>query len=275
MDIRLETIGIEISGVRLDGTILMPAREFPGVLFVHGWGGSQVHDLARAKEAAGLGCVCLTLDLRGHEGDPAGLASVSRPQNLADVVAAYDWLADQPNVDRGAIAVVGVSSGGYLAALLTPLRRVRWLALRSPAIYKDADWEKPKLELHRDPDLAEYRRRRLAAEDNRVLQACAAFDGDVLLVEAEHDPIVPHPVMENYRIAFSNVHSITTRIVAGADHGFTGKTAQREYTTVLIKWLTEMITGARSSVAAERVQTHKRNLPPGRRAAKARAPGDA
>jgi len=55
MDIRLETIGIAVDGATLDGTMLMPAREFPGVLFVHGWGGSQVHALARAREAAGRG----------------------------------------------------------------------------------------------------------------------------------------------------------------------------------------------------------------------------
>jgi dienelactone hydrolase len=274
MDIRLETIRIGVDDTALDGTMLMPAREFPGVLFVHGWGGSQVHDLTRAREAAGLGCVCVTVDLRGHAGDSVEIARVSRAQNLADVVAAYDWLAGQVNVDKDAIAVVGVSYGGYLAALLTSLRRVRWLALRSPAIYKDADWESPKLKLNRDPELAAYRRRRLAAGDNRVLQACAAFGGDVLLVEAEHDEIVPHPVVENYQAAFAKVHSITARVVADADHGFSDKVAQREYTSVLIKWLTEMITGARSSVAAKKVQTHKRNLPPGKREA-AQGPGDA
>lgn len=274
MDIRLETIGIGVDGATLAGTMLMPAREFPGVLFVHGWGGSQVHDLARAKEAAGLGCVCVTLDLRGHASDSAEIARVSRAQNLADVVAAYDWLAGQADVDKDAIAVVGVSYGGYLGALLTSLRRVRWLALRSPAIYKDADWESPKLELNRDPDLAAYRRRRLAAGDNRVLQACAAFTGDVLLVEAEHDEVVPHPVVENYQAAFTKVHSITARVVTEADHGFSGKAAQREYTGVLIKWLTEMITGARSSVAAKKVQSHKQNLPPEKRAT-VQAPADA
>ncbi len=274
MDIRLETIGIRVDSATLEGTLLMPAREFPGVLFVHGWGGSQVHDLARAKEAAGLGCVCVTLDLRGHASDSAEIATVSRAQNLADVVAAYDWLTSQPSVDKEAIAVIGVSYGGYLAALLTSLRRVRWLALRSPAIYKDADWEKPKRELHRDPDLPAYRRRRIAPGDNRALQACTAFGGDVLLVEAEHDDVVPHAVVENYQAAFAKVHSLTARVVAEADHGFSGKGEQREYTNVLIKWLTEMIVGARATVAAKKVQTHKQNLPPGKRD-QGSSPGDA
>ena len=274
MDIRLETIGIEIDDAMLDGTVLMPAREFPGVLFVHGWGGSQVHDLGRAKEAAGVGCVCLTLDLRGHAGDTAAAARASRADNLADVVAAYDWLANRSDVDKEAVAVVGISYGGYLAALLTSLRPVRWLALRSPALYKDEEWERPKLDLHRDADLPAYRRRRLAPADNRVLQACAAFGGDVLLIEAEHDEILPHAVAENYLAAFVKAHSITARVVTEADHGFSGKTAQREYTDMLIKWLTEMITGARSTVAAKKVRSHRNNLPPGQRSA-ARSSGDA
>lgn len=271
MDIQLEKIHVAVEDAHLDGTLLMPAHEWPGVLFVHGWGGSQVHDLARAKEAAGLGCVCVTVDLRGHGSDIAEAARVSRAQNLADIVSAYDWLALRPGVDRDSIAVVGISYGGYLAALLTSLRLVRWLALRSPALYKDEHWDRPKLELHRDPDLRNYRRGRVEVGENRALQACAAFGGDVLLVEAGHDDVVPHAVTENYLAAFARAHSITTRRMADADHGFSGKAAQREYTDVFIKWLTEMVTGARSSVAAKKVKTHKLDLD----ASAAAQPGDA
>lgn len=260
MDIRLEKVRIGSDEAALGGTVLMPVREFPGVLFAHGWGGSQVHDLARAQEAAGLGCVCVTFDLRGHAADAREYATVTRAQNLADLVAAYDWLAGQPNVDAEAIGVVGISYGGYLATLLTSRRRVHWLALRSPAIYKDADWEHPKLALHQDPDLPAFRRRRIALGDNRALQACAAFTGDVLIVEAGHDEVVPHAVIENYVAAFAKARSLTVRIVADADHGFSAKAMQRDYTRVLLKWLTEMITGERASAATKKVESHKKDM---------------
>src|SRR5215471_9485846 len=136
MQIKLDEVRID-TAEPLDGTLMAPARALPGVLFVHGWGGSQGQDLARAREAAGLGSVCLTFDLRGHEGDVELARTVTRAQNLDDLVGAYDWLAGQPNVDAAAIAVVGVSYGAYLAAILTSLRAVRWLSLRSPAIYAD------------------------------------------------------------------------------------------------------------------------------------------
>src|SRR5690554_1891887 len=114
MDINLETIGIAVEDEMLRGTMLSPTRELPGVLFVHGWGGTQQHDLARAREAAGLGCVCVTFDLRGHPDSATPRERVSREHNLADIIAAYDWLARQPLVDTSSIAVVGISYGGYL-----------------------------------------------------------------------------------------------------------------------------------------------------------------
>ncbi len=257
MDIRLETVGIDVDEDTLCGTLLAPATRFPGVLFVHGWGGSQEHDLVRAREAAGIGCECLTFDLRGHERTAALAESVTREQNLADLVAAWDWLAGRPRVDADAIAVVGISYGGYLAALLSSLRPVRWLALRSPALYKDAHWDWPKRRLHTDLDLPGYRRRRIDWQDNRALRACNAFRGEALVVEAEHDEVVPAQVIRNYIAAFANAQSLTARRIAGADHAFSEKRAQLDYTAVLVGWLREMIMGARQDAAKAKVEERK------------------
>src|SRR5690606_18087780 len=109
MDVRLDTVDIAVDGERLLGTVLAPARRLPGILFVHGWGGSQEHDLARAREAAGLGCVCLTFDLRGHEATAGQWETVSRAQNLDDLLAAFDWLAAPPLVAPASVAGVGTS----------------------------------------------------------------------------------------------------------------------------------------------------------------------
>jgi len=249
MEIRLESVAIAVDSDRISGTVLAPAARLPGVLFVHGWGGSQDHDLSRAREAAGLGCVCLTFDLRGHERNARQWETVSRAQNLRDLVAAYDWLVGQPNVDPAAIAVVGISYGGYLATILTTLRPVRWLALRSPALYRDEGWEAPKRQLHLATDLHAYRCVAIAAEDNRALRACADFRGDALVVESEFDEIVPHQVIENYLAALAKARSLTSRLLPGADHGLTRKDAQAAYQHALIQWLTEMVVGAREVAA--------------------------
>lgn len=249
MQIQLERFEIPVERERICGTLLTPATALPGVLFVHGWGGSQEQDLARARQASGLGCVCLTFDLRGHERTADQAEMVSRQDNLSDLLAAYDRLASLPNVDPDAIAVIGISYGGYLASILSSMRPVQWLALRAPALYKDPGWELPKRQLHQDHDLAAYRRSRIDWRDNVALRSCAAFEGDVLVVESELDTIVPRPVIENYVTAFGRARSLTARLLRGADHGLSDKSSQKAYTTVLIKWLTEMVVGAREEAA--------------------------
>ncbi len=257
MKTTLETVEIAVDGEEICGTLLSPATALPGVLFVHGWGGSQEQDLARAQDAAGLGCVCLTFDLRGHEHTAQQWETVSRAQNLRDLLAAYDWFIGQPHVDASAIAVVGISYGGYLAALLTAMRPVRWLALRAPALYKDEGWELPKRQLHRDPDLPAYRRKRVTPNDNRALAALAAFSGDALIVESEHDDTIPHAVVENYVTALAKARSLTSRVIAGADHGLSDKLCQQAYTAILIGWLTEMVAGARGDSVKSELEQRK------------------
>ncbi len=261
MEVKLSTLQIPVEDAEVGATLLTPTG-IPGVLFVHGWGGKQQHNLVRAREAVGLGCVCLTFDLRGHEGWVSMRDTVTRPQNLADIIAAYDHLASLPYVDPGAIAVVGLSYGGYLSALLTRERPVAWLALRSPALYRDAHWDAPKVALNREPDLMDYRRSEVAPSENRALAACAEYEGDVLLVEAECDAIVPHQVMRNYANAFSRARSVTSRLLRGADHALTVKEHQQAYTRYLIDWLTEMVVGRRVDVASEVVAERKRFVRP-------------
>lgn len=239
-----ETTFISVDNQDIAGTFLVPKNRVPGVLFIHGWGGSQQFDLLRAKGIAGLGCVCLTFDLRGHADTQAQQLKVSREDNLQDVMAAYDRLLAHPSIDTSAVAVVGSSYGGYLAAILTALRPVRWLALHVPALYRDDEWMLPKRQLNRDALIA-YRLSHVSPDQNRALAACRRFKGDVLIVEAEHDNFIPHATIMNYRTAFEETHSLTHRVVDDADHGLTHKVAQQAYTSILLSWITEMVIGAR------------------------------
>ena len=129
MTTREEQVCIQVDEETISGTFVTPASAMPGVLFVHGWGGTQEQYLNRAREIAALGCVCLTIDLRGHGLTEEQYETVTREDNLRDMLAAYDRLASRPSVDKSAIAVVGSSYGGYLATILSGMRPVRWLAL--------------------------------------------------------------------------------------------------------------------------------------------------
>jgi pimeloyl-ACP methyl ester carboxylesterase len=215
------------------------------VLLVHGWDGSQEQYIARAHEIASMGCICLTFDLRGHVRHRDERDTVTREDNLRDLLAAYDRLVSHPVVDPSAIAIVGSSYGGYLAAIATSLRKVRWLGLRVPALYEDADWGTPKNSLDRNRLMA-YRREEHAPQGNRALTACATFRGDVLLVESEHDALVPHPVIQSYRRAFERAQSLTYRVISAADHALSEKAWQQTYTSLLVAWMNEMVLSARA-----------------------------
>ncbi|GGI92202.1 alpha/beta hydrolase family protein [Halopseudomonas pertucinogena] len=239
-----EYIELVVGNERIAGTILAPRRRMPGILFVHGWGGSQQRDMLRGRHIAGLGCVCLTFDLRGHEKTLEQKQTINRAQNLEDLLVAYDRLIEHPGVDPERVAVIGTSYGGYLATILTSLRPVRWLAMRVPALYWDEQWQLPKQQLDR-PRLMAYRRSRLGPADNRALAACAEFRGDVLIVESEHDEHVPHTTIMNYRSSFIQAHSMTHRIIDGADHALSSERCQEAYTSILTGWISEMIIGDR------------------------------
>lgn len=249
MTTRHDGLRILVEGQTLAATLATPAARVPGVLFVHGWGGSQERDIERARGIAALGCVCLTFDMRGHAATSVLRDCVNREQNLADILAAYDLLASNDEVDTANIAVVGSSYGGYLAAILTELRPVRWLALRVPALYKDEEWETSKQHLDRAV-LNTYRLNPGPSSENRALRACSRYKGEVLLVESQHDHLVPHPTILSYRAAFSQVHSLTYRVIDGADHALSDEASQRTFRTILLNWTTEMILGARGGDAS-------------------------
>ena len=157
---------------------------------------------------------------------------------------AYDYLVGQDQVDPSAIAVVGTSYGGYLAALLTAVRPVNWLALRVPALYPDEHWDVPKAMLDRDLINA-YRARFRTGREDKALAACEQFAGDVLIVESEQDDYVPHATISSYMSAFHNSNSLSYRILKGADHSLRDEGCRRAYNQLLLTWIEEMVRGGR------------------------------
>ena len=66
----------------------------------------------------------------------------------------------------------------------------------------------------------------------------------MLVVESEHDDIIPHPVIENYLAALKGAGSLTYRVIEGRSRPFQEKW-QQAYTSLLLNWATEMVLGAR------------------------------
>jgi dienelactone hydrolase len=208
----------------------------PGVLLVPGWDDGRGPYRRLARELSSRGWICRTVDLPNPSWSAAERQTVTRADNLEDVLRAYDGLAREPAVVPEAITVVGVSYGGYLAAFASAMRPVRRLVLRAPALYRDEDWTLPKEQLDKQ-DLSVYRLLRLRPGDNRALAACAAFQGEVLVIESGHDDTVPHPVIENYLAAFEQARSVDAEVLEGADHALSHPDWQRDFLLRLVGWL--------------------------------------
>jgi pimeloyl-ACP methyl ester carboxylesterase len=243
-EIAEDEVVLRVAGQRVTGTLLEPQIPVPGFLFVHGWGGDQGEDLDQAEALTRLGCVCFTFDLRGHAGSDASQGDITRQDSLDDVLAAYDHLASHPLVHKDGIGVIGTSYGGYLAALVTKLRPVRWLALRVPALYPDSHWDTPKAGLDKSV-VRQYRERPQNGENDRALSACEAFKGDVLLVSSEKDEQIPHEAIASYQAAFRNVISLNHRTILGADHAMRDARYRRAYTRMLTCWAEDMVKTSR------------------------------
>src|SRR3954470_20520294 len=107
MSTRDEVLEVSVGDQRIAGTLIVPDTRMPGVLFLHGWGGNQMQYAPRAREISAIGCVCLTVNMRGHAETEREHSSVTREDNLQDAVASFDRLVSEPAVENDQVAVVG------------------------------------------------------------------------------------------------------------------------------------------------------------------------
>jgi pimeloyl-ACP methyl ester carboxylesterase len=194
-------------GRSLHGRLFGQEPRRPGILFIHGLHSTQAGYGERAEALAEqLGAVCLTFDLGGHGESEGAQAALSLADHIGDVVAAYDRLVAECDVDPARVGVAGASYGGYLAAVLTGRRPIARLAIRAPALYADADVPVPP---------AARRHRVDAGRPNAALDAVRAFTGPFLVVESGRDSVVPADMVHAYLRAAPGARHV---VMAEAEH---------------------------------------------------------
>ena len=89
--------------------------------------------------------------------------------------------------------------------------------------------------------ISSYRNHFRTGYQDKALAACEAFDGDVLIVESEHDDYVPHTAISSFIAAFQRSNSLSYRILKGADHALRDETHRIAYNKLLLTWIEEMV----------------------------------
>ena len=164
-------------GDRVSGIVLVPPGDAaaPGVIFMHGAGGSRVDFLGDASELAKAGAIAMTIDspfsrspseqIRAGAAPPATIHELM-VQNVKDLVRGLDVLVRHYGADPDRLAVVGYSMGVQQAAIAAALdgrpRAVVLMAGRAHPSQTPGDpaWER-RFEsidtVHFVPDLAPAR----------------------------------------------------------------------------------------------------------------------
>lgn len=204
---RTEELVITADGQRLAATKVYPSTGLaPSVLTLHGLGATAnrhtiryvLDDLA----VHGYGSMCF--DFSGN-GDSTGvLSGSSLRRRRAELMAAAGELSDAQ-----APVLIGTSMGAHLAAWSVPVLRPRGLVLFCPAAYPAS-----ATDLVFDANFA----RPGNHPDSPAFAGIGELDGDLLIVAARNDHVVPADVVDGYLAHARKARSTTVIWIDDCDH---------------------------------------------------------
>jgi len=170
----------------------------PAVALLHGWGGNAEQMLPFAVPLHRAGFAVLLLDARNHgRSESDGFSSMVK--FAEDLEHGLDWLAEEPRVDAGCLAVLGHSVGAA-AGLLAASRRKGVAAVVSVASFAHperlmrrmlAHWRIPYRPLGRW--ILNYIERTIGARYSEIapVNTIARINCPVLLIHGDSDQRVP------------------------------------------------------------------------------------
>lgn len=211
----------------------------PAVLFLPFWSpGNEAlttTDLYAGICSKKFNYICMTISMRGK--NLAGQRnSLTRADYLADVIAAYDYLAGMEGVDKDSLTVAGESFGSHMACLLSAKRTVRNLVLRVPTDFPDESFDSiPHAQLVGRRSW-EWKAQKRSYKDSYLLKAVHEFKGNILIVASSRDRLVPLQTTENI-IAAVKDRSRLKYIRLKAGHALVTPGQQYRYIQIFIKWM--------------------------------------
>lgn len=228
--LKIPCVGYELAADWYDG------KKDEVLLVIPGWSSNRENYRDIVSAITGMtGMAALVVDLAGHGESPFRLPDLMPAQNFLDVVAAYDWLA-QNHSDK-TINVIGASYGSYLAALLVQYRLVKKLVLRAPAIYRPENFYMKWGDVDREEVREVYRQDAAAIAANPLFARADTFQGRALVVVHELDEEIPRATSD----AFIKIFHADQYVAKGLTHRMTEYLNERsrviQYQKSIADWL--------------------------------------
>jgi len=223
---------------QISATLIKPdkiKKPLPALIFIHGWRSNKTGNIKRSLEISTLGFNCLNIDLRGHGDSDGTVDEFSRQDHIDDIKNAYAYLEKLEDVDKTKIGIIGASYGGYLSAVATNYLKFNRLVLRVPALYFDKEFKTPTDKLIKD-DTKAFKTWDLTQEKSLALKGLKNFKGNILIIEAENDTIIPHEVIANYR-EIANPKRTKYVLMRDTPHSLETQQQEEAYLYILKKWL--------------------------------------
>lgn len=223
---------------QISATLITPdkvTKPLPALLFIHGWRSNKSGNVKRAEELSKRGFISLCIDLRGHGESEGSIEEFSRKDHLEDIKNSYEYLKKLNQVNKEKIGIVGASYGGYLAAVAVNDLNFSRLVLRVPALYFDNDFSIQTDKLI-NGDTKAFKSWGLTPKNSLALKGVKNFKGNILLIEAEKDTVIPHQVIENYK-QFANPKKTKYVLMRDTPHSLETEAQEEAYLYILKHWL--------------------------------------
>ena len=228
-----QSINVDIDGQSIYGVAFIPQREqpVPLVLIAHGLGGTHTMNINYARSVASHGVAAYIFDFRGGSVNSRsdGLTTEMSIKTQADDIEAIMYAASNWDfVDINSIVLVGVSQGGYAAAIAAMHRpdEVAGLVMICPAFVANTviyDMFSSREEIPQEFNLMGW----INVGHNYaydiwgfdIFNEITNYTGPVLLIHGDADDIVDISYSERAAEAYENAE---LRVIPGAGHAILG-----------------------------------------------------
>jgi pimeloyl-ACP methyl ester carboxylesterase len=202
----MEKVEFQVGGEKLVGQII---GGDPSILILHGAGTADKDRLRPiAEQLAENDIGSFSFDFSGHGESSGQLAESSLKKRVEQAEAALKYITKKP------FSVVGSSMGGQIALeLLKTHPDIQSLILFYPGIYTAEAFDAPFTD-----EFSKIIRQHESWRQNDVLGRLQTFPGNLLLVVADHDQVIPPAVFDIIEDSAKSAKSVERITVPNAEH---------------------------------------------------------